>query len=327
VRAFVEAPPVDVVATTSNSNFPMELSLADSYEHCRQLARRTGKNFYYSFLVLPGEMRRDMCVLYAFMRVTDDLGDDPGTPCEERSRRLEEWRAALDHGLRGTGGPEFATRREPAPRETSPPDPAATVLPALRDMVRRRGIPPRYLRDVIDGVATDLSPRTIESFADLERYCYQVAGAVGLCCIHVWGFRDESALPLAVDCGTAFQLTNILRDLREDAAAGRVYLPREDLERHQYSLNDIRNCVRDGRFRELMQFEAQRARGFYSRGARLLDQLERPGRAILTAMLRIYGGLLDEIERRDFDIYSSRVELSQLCKSWIALTSLIRPGR
>jgi phytoene synthase len=194
-------------------------------------------------------------------------------------------------------------------------------------MVHRRGIPARYLHDVIEGVASDLTPRTMTTFADLERYCYQVAGAVGLCCIHVWGFRDDSALPLAIDCGTAFQLTNILRDLREDAAAGRVYLPQEDLDRFGYTTDDMRRGVRNGSFRELMRFEVARAREFYTRGATLLDQLERPGRSILTAMLRIYGRLLDGIERRDYDVYRSRVELSQSRKLWIALSSLISPWR
>ena len=178
---------------------------------------------------------------------------------------------------------------------------------------------------MIDGVEWDLHPVEVATFEELERYCYHVAGAVGLCCIHVWGFREDPAVrQLAIDCGLALQLTNILRDLAEDADRGRIYLPREDLERFGYSPDDLHRRVRDRRFRDLMQFEVDRAKGYYARGERLLDHLAPTGKPILRAMLDIYGGLLREIERRDFDIYSQRVTLPKWQKLWYAGRAVLK---
>ena len=182
------------------------VSVAESYRHSCAVARRTGRNFYYSFLPLPRPLARDMCVLYAFLRKTDDLGDELGFPVEERAQQLEEWRQDLDAALAGDPGDD-------------------PVLPALADVVRRHRVSPAWLHAVIDGVASDLQPRTFETFDQLKCYTYQVAGAVGLCCIEIWGHAGGDSSARAIDCGTAFQLTNILRDLAEDAAVDRVYLP------------------------------------------------------------------------------------------------------
>lgn len=152
----------------------MKTAVSDSYKYCQSLARRTGRNFYFSFLTLPRRLFRDMCVLYAFMRHTDDLGDSHERTPDERRRELARWRNALDEALQG--------RCE-----------NGRILPALADVIARHEIPAEYLRDVIAGVESDLSPRSFHNFADLSHYCYQVAGAVGLCCIHIWGFRDERA--------------------------------------------------------------------------------------------------------------------------------------
>lgn len=283
----------------------MSSSLADSYDYCQALARDTGRNFYYSFLTLPRRMFRDMCVLYAFMRHTDDIGDDHTLDPSDRRLRLDDWRIELDRAVDG--------------------DARGLILPALADMSRRRAIPYEYLREVIAGVESDLVARQFATFAELERYCYQVAGAVGLCCIHVWGFHDERATNLAIDCGTAFQLTNILRDLGEDAACGRVYLPQDELIRFGYAADELKEGVQDDRFRRLMRFQVDRARQFYARGAQLHDCLDRPGRKVLSAMLRIYGGLLREIERRDYDVFTQRIRLSTPRKLAIACTSLFGP--
>jgi phytoene synthase len=283
----------------------MTVSLDESFAYCRTLTRRTAGNFYFSFLTLPGERRRDMCALYAFMRVSDDLGDEAGMTADERRTRLTQWRDGLERALAG--------------------DPAGhVVFPALADVVRRCGIPPEHLAAVIDGVAMDLEPAGCETFGELADYCYHVAGAVGLCCIHVWGFHGDEAIGRAIDCGTAFQLTNILRDLGEDAAMGRVYLPREDLDRFGYSPDDLRAGRRTDAFHDLMRFEAARAREHYARAERLFDDLEPAGRPIFAAMLRIYGGLLEEIERRDFDVFSRRARLPKWRKLWIAGDSVVR---
>src|SRR5438067_2280457 len=188
-----------------------------SYRYCVRVARSRAKNFYYSFVLLSAQQRRAMCSIYAFMRYCDDLSDEPGS-----SRvAMDQWRAEMEDALEG--------------RYSSHP-----VWPAFHYTVRRFGIPRQYFRDMIEGVASDLEPRRMETFEELYRYCYQVASVVGLTIIHIFGFDTPSALPLAEKCGVAFQLTNILRDIGEDAERGRVYVPAEDLRRFGITEADLR---------------------------------------------------------------------------------------
>lgn len=291
---------------------------AESIRYCRSLARRAGRNFYWSFLTLPRPLYRDMCVLYAFMRVTDDLGDEGTQPVAARLEHLHAWRRSLETLLVGDGAEGEVEIAASLTREQ------AWVLRAVQELQQRRQLPGELLLDVIDGVASDLTPRRFDTFAQLERYCYLVAGAVGLCCIRIWGFTGDAAPARAVDCGTAFQLTNILRDLGEDARRGRMYLPQEDLDRFGCTAEDLQQGGGAG-FRRLMEFETARAREFYRRGAELFPCLDRSGRTILAAMFRIYGGLLDEIERRNFDVFSRRVELSGWSKFRAAVGAWLRP--
>jgi phytoene synthase len=276
----------------------MASPVAESYDYCRAFARRTARNFYYSFLTLPRDRRRAMCVLYSFMRVTDDLGDSDH-PDEVRAAELQKWRESL------------LQARDRGPCEHP-------VLPALIDVIERYNVPITYLLDVIAGVEMDVRPVGFATFGELAGYCYHVAGAVGLACIHLWGFHDERALAAAVDCGTAFQLTNILRDLREDTDRGRVYLPEEDLVRFGLARDDLSRGCHDERFKRLMEFEISRARDYYARSGALAGYLDPAGRPILETMRRIYGGLLDEIERRRYDVFTRRVELSCGRKLFIA---------
>jgi len=277
--------------------------LAESHRYCQQLAKRTAGNFYYTFLTLPRDRFQAMCALYAFMRVTDDLGDSD-EPLQIRKAALSRWRESLALALADGVGDH-------------------PLHPALVDVLRTYQVPATYLNDVIAGVEMDLGPVVFATFADLERYCYHVAGAVGLACIHIWGFHDERAKGAATDCGLAFQLTNILRDLAEDAEVGRTYLPEEDLIRFGYGTDDIVRKVRDDRFTRLMQFETDRARDYYARANRLVGYLNPPGKPIFEAMLGIYGGLLETIIRRKFDVYSSRVRLSRWRKTYIAARAII----
>ena len=283
----------------------MPVSVEESVVWSRALAKRTAGNFYFTFLTLPEAMLRDMCVLYAFMRLSDDLGDDTSVPVAERAARLDRWEAALQQAL--DGGPC-----------------AHQVFPALVELVERRLIPRQYLLDVLAGVRMDLDPAGFATFGELEGYCYHVAGAVGLCCLHVWGFASEEAVPLAIDCGTAFQLTNILRDVGEDARQGRIYLPQEDLERFGCDPAGLASGRCDEPFRRLMAFEVSRAREFYGRAGGLLAFLQPSGRAVTAAMLGIYGGLLDEIERREYDVFGRRVSLPRWRKLAIALGAMVR---
>jgi phytoene synthase len=275
----------------------MSATLSASYEDCRRLARRSAKNFYYSFMLLPHDKRRAMCALYAFSRRTDDLGDS-GQPVEARRTALADWRRSLDRGLNGI--------------YDSP------VFPALADTVDRYRLPPDYLHALIDGVEMDLDRSRYETFDDLRDYCYKVASVVGLCCIRIWGFTDERAAEPAIKCGIALQLTNILRDLKEDAAADRIYLPQDDLRRFDYTCDDLRRGLVDERFRALMRFQVERAEGFYDQAAELDRWLSPDGRTAFGTMTGIYRGLLDEIKRLDGDVFRHRVRLTTWHKLRIA---------
>lgn len=290
--------------------------LENSYDYCRALTQKTAHNFRFTFLTLPRDKRNAMNALYAFNRITDDLGDDPTVSVELRRTQLSAWRESVK-AILALSREDVAAAVHPGTAEvaTLASHPA---LPAVADVVTRHHIPHQYLLDVIDGVALDLYPQPIATFADLQRYCYHVAGAVGVSCIHIWGFRDDRALPLAIDCGLALQLTNILRDLGEDAEHDRIYLPAEDLDRFGYGPADFRQHVRDDRFHALMEFQVDRARQYYQSAEELFAYLDPCGQPILRAMLDIYGGLLQEIRRRQFDVYSERVSLAKWKKLWFA---------
>ena len=281
-------------------------TLDESMAYCVRLARRTGKTFFYTFLSLPRPMFRDMCVLYSFMRLTDDLGDDTTVPLEDRRTHLDAWQTQLRETLSGFHPSSFSLHPS---------------LPALADLVARRQLPLSLLETVIEGVRSDLTPRVFQTFQELEAYCYQVAGAVGLCCIRIWGCHDDLATPASIDCGTAFQLTNILRDIQEDALMGRIYLPLEDLTRFGCTREDLIAGKLTPQFRELMRFQTDRAKSYYQRATGLTEYLETPGRRILSAMIAMYGSLLHEIEGRDFDVFGQRIRLSLTRKLTIAFRS------
>jgi phytoene synthase len=197
------------------------------------------------------------------------------------------------------------------------------VLPAFHDTVSRYRIPPRYFHEMIDGVASDLEPRRFETFEQLYRYCYQVASTAGLTTVHILGFDSAEALPLAEKCGIAFQLTNILRDIREDAARGRIYLPAEDLARFGVREEDIRGGVRTPEFIDLMDFETDRARQYYKKSQPLLGLVDRSSRASLAALISIYSRLLDRIERSNYDVFARRISLPAAEKSWIVVKAMV----
>ncbi len=275
-------------------------SLSASYAHCRAVARAAARNFYYGFLLLPAAKRDALCVLYAFMRRVDDFSDTPDVLAEKQVR-LAGWRAAMDRALAGE------------PDE----DP---VWPAFCDTVRKFQIPPRYFHDVISGAEMDLSIASYATFDRLREYCYRVAGAVGLSCLYVFGFTDPRAPDRAEKLGIAFQLTNILRDLPRDFEMGRIYLPQEDLARFGCRPEELARPTGSAAFNELMRFEAERAWWFYEEGWQLVPLVKADSRAALSALARIYSGVLEEIEARDYDVFSSpRAGLSAPAKLWILL--------
>jgi phytoene synthase len=277
------------------------ISLEQSYAHCRAVAKKRARNFYYSFILLPPEKKNAMCAMYAFMRYCDDLSDEPGAT---RSA-IDHWRDALTEAFAGH------------------PDDNPT-WPAFLDAVERYCIPRDYFFEMIEGVASDLESRTFETFDDLYRYCYRVASVVGLTTIHIFGFTCSDALPLAEKCGIAFQLTNILRDVREDSALGRVYLPAEDLARFGVSVDDLKNARRTEQFGRLMEFETARARRYYRESDPLLDLIEPESRPSLWALIAIYSRLLDHLAASHYEVLVRRISLSSLEKAWIVLRAALR---
>lgn len=286
--------------------------LQESYRYCREVARKRAANFYYSFVVLPRSKRDAMCAVYAFMRYCDDIADDPEIsvgwdPGSRPSKKdlLERWRRSLEKAAAG----DYSDSR---------------ILPAFSDAVKRYNIPLEYFEQLIDGAMMDLSIDRYSTFRQLYDYCYKVASVVGLVCIHIFGFDSPEAKRYAEYCGIAFQLTNILRDLKEDAANGRVYLPEEDLQAFHYSDADLISGVRDERFNRLMEFEVARARGYYNAALPLVSMVHGSGRPGLCAMIEIYFGILEAIEKRHYDVFRQRISLPRRRKVAIAARALVR---
>jgi phytoene synthase len=283
-------------------------TVEESFAHCRATARSRARNFYYSFLLLPREERDAMCSVYAFMRNSDDITDEApsgsgsavaATP-EQRAVMLGDWKTAFQEALGGRYGDN-------------------PILPALHQTIRKYGIPPEYFFEAIEGVRQDLSPRRYRTFEELYRYCYQVASVVGLTTIHIFGYESNDALPLAEKCGIAFQLTNILRDIPEDAGLGRLYLPEEDLQRFGLRPEELLQARPGARFREFMEFQWTRANHYYDEAAPLLGMVRPACRPALWAMVAIYKGILHRIRRLGYDVYAARPRLTAAEKTWIVL--------
>lgn len=256
--------------------------LAASYQHCRNLARTAARNFYYGFALLPPAKRDALCALYAFMRGADDISDSD-RELNDKAEGLKAWRIALDQALAGNYGNSL-------------------ILPALHHTVNQYGIPASYFHELMSGAEMDLKIDRYATFDLLRQYCYCVAGTVGLCCVHVFGFRDPAALELAPKLGIAFQLTNILRDVREDFAMGRVYLPQEDLARFGCTDLDLASDTASTAFVQLMRFEAERTWEFYREGIRLQKLVSGDSQAALWTLIRIYTGILRKIETIHYDV-------------------------
>lgn len=273
---------------------------ACSFAICQRITRQSRSNFSLAFRLLPPHKRRAMDALYAFMRITDDLADEPGEVAEKRLA-LSRWREALTAALRG--------------------DFAHPIHPALHDTALRFAIPPRFLFDAIDGAEADLEPVRFATFAELYPYCYRVASAVGLACIRIWELRRGAAFadadPPAEAAGIAFQLTNIIRDLGEDLSRGRVYLPQDELTR--FGCPPESWTRPDADFATMMRFLVNRARDFYRRSEPLDALLAPDGRAIFRVMSGTYRALLDAIERNGFDVFSQRVRVPRWRKGLLVL--------
>ena len=277
----------------------MTATLEQSYRYCRQLTQKSAKNFYYSFLVMPPAKRLAMCAIYAFMRRSDDIADDAASPAAALDG-LRQWRQQL----------EKAFNQEPI---------SDLILPALVDTVRKYRIPQRYFFELLDGTEMDQTITRYENFNALYEYCYRVASCVGLVVLPIFGYEDDKALLPAEACGIAFQLTNILRDVKEDAQRGRIYLPLEDLRQFGVTEDDIMNSRMTPGFLELMKFEVACARDYYRQAEPLLGLIGPDSRGTLAVMIGIYGGILDKIEQNNYAVFERRWGLSAREKLWIVL--------
>ncbi|MFQ5934120.1 MAG: phytoene/squalene synthase family protein [Dehalococcoidia bacterium] len=267
----------------------MSDSLEEAYQYCRDVTRRRAKNFYYAFVTLPRQKRLGIYAAYAFCRQCDDYGDSD-IPLEEKARLLQGYRRQLAQAF-----------------DDAPQGP---VFAALTDTVHRYRIPKEYFEEVISGVEMDLTTTSYQTFEDLREYCYKVASVVGLICIEVFGYQDPRAREHAVDMGIAMQLTNILRDVREDSLRDRVYLPLGELARFDYSEEDLRRGVLNEPFYELMGFQVARARDYFAKSRSLLPLLTPRSRLCPAVLQGIYMKLLDRIEARGYDVFNGRINLS-----------------
>jgi 15-cis-phytoene synthase len=294
------------VAVHARSHKSTEKQLHTAYSICRGIARRRARNFYYGFMVLPIEKRNAISAVYAFMRHCDDIADDAAFSPGEKLRALNHYRSVMHDVLDG--------------QHTDDP-----VLLALADVQHHFAISRNLLDHLVTGtvmdvetpVSTDGVPAApYNTFDDLRRYCYHVASVVGLVSIRIFGYRDTSAEPLAEDCGVAFQLTNIIRDVKEDAQMGRIYLPVEDLQRFGQSPEDLAptrlgSSANVAGLRPLLEFETERARQFYRAADELLPLIDEDAQPALWVLVEIYRRLLDRIVQQGYDVFKDRVRLSR----------------
>jgi phytoene synthase len=275
-------------------------SVADAYRHCETLTREQAGNFYYGIRLLPAPKRRAMCAVYAFARLIDDIGDGEES-AERKLELLADARAQLEV------------------------DDGSPIRIALADAERRFALPREALTDLIDGVEMDVRGTEYETFDELVVYCRRVAGSIGRLCLAIFGSSDmATAAPLADDLGVAMQLTNILRDVREDLDRGRVYIPAED--RRRFGVEDI-EAAAPPRFASLMTFEAQRAREWFDRGLALVEKIDARSASCVCAMTGIYRRLLDRIDQSPATVLNRRLSLAAWEKTWVALRSLAGAAR
>ena len=290
-------------------------TLDEAYAACRAIAKREAKNFYYAFVALPSARKNAICAVYAFMRQADDLADDECLPRDERRRRLDAWLADWRSVCHGGDSSNF-------------------VFLAVHDAIERFEIPLNLLDELVAGVTMDLKPTasdapdTYATFAELYGYCYLVASVVGLVCIRIFGYHDPAAEKLAEETGIAFQLTNILRDVSEDAERNRVYLPLENLAAHNVSLDALLHRKPDtpptSGERALLAELAGRAEDYYQSAQKLLPLIDRESRPALWVLVSIYHALLKRIRHANYDVFSRRVSVPLAQKVAILLAGLTR---
>ncbi len=276
------------------------VSLAEAYRHCQAVTKRRAGNFYYAFLPLPSSQRKAIYAVYAFSRASDDYSDE-ARPVEQKIALLDEHRKKLHDCYTG--------------------NPQGLIFIALADVIRRYAIPQSYFDELINGVVQDLTVTRYKTFQELRAYCYQVASVVGLICIKIFGYTDPKAEQYAVDLGIGMQLVNIMRDIKEDAERGRIYLPQDELAKFGYTEGDLQRAVINDAFRSMMRLQAERAREHLDASKRLLPLITSKRARVCPAILRgLYADVLKRIGSRGYDVFTKRARLSAGEKVWIATT-------
>lgn len=262
------------------------------------ITRNSDTSFYYSFSLLPRPKREAIHAVYAFCRYSDDIVDEDGD-LQRKIARLRRWRIELNRALRGTS--------------------SSSLLNQLSAVARRFNIPVEHFYELLRGMEMDLTTTRYETFEDLYRYCFLVASTVGLMCRKIFGYRNESTREYAVNLGIALQLTNILRDIKDDAKRGRIYIPLEDLARFGYSEDDVLHCRYTPSFRALMEFECARAREYFERASAALRNEDKRFFFAARVMGSIYAHILRRIEKADYNVFTRRISISRFLKVLIAI--------
>ena len=265
----------------------------------KEIARKSNSSFYYAFNLLPAEQRDAMNTVYAFCRQTDDIVDESIGTDELKYEKLRKWTMELEKSLNGHSD--------------------YTILNKLSRTIQKFNIPLEPFFDLLKGMEMDLQKKRYITFNDLRTYCYNVASTVGLMCIEIFGYRHPSAKDFAVNLGIALQLTNILRDIKKDAEKGRIYLPKEDLEKFNYNESDIFNNTYNENFQRMMKYQVERARYYFDSATASLNLEDKKAMFAARAMQHIYYRMLNKIVDADYDVYNNKIKISTFKKVGISL--------
>ncbi len=268
-------------------------------DNAKDIARESRSSFYYAFNLLPTAKRDAMNTVYAFCRQTDDIVDEGSDPDEIKYLRLHKWRIELEQSLQGSS--EY------------------NLLNKLGKTIKQFNIPVEPVFDLLKGMEMDLQNKRYLSFEDLKVYCYRVASTVGLMCIEIFGYKHPSAKDFAVNLGLALQMTNILRDVKKDASRGRIYLPQEDLERFNYTEEELSNHVYNDNFIALMEFEAQRAKDYFDKATRSLNLDDKASMFAARAMQHIYYRMLEKIIDARYNVFQNNIRVNKFEKVGISI--------
>ena len=265
----------------------------------KEIAKKSNSSFYYAFNLLPAQQRDAMNTVYAFCRQTDDIVDEGTTPDHIKYDKLRKWRIELEKSLSGKS--EYP------------------LVNKLSKTIQHFNIPLEPFFDLIKGMEMDLQKKRYLTFNDLQSYCYNVASTVGLMCIEIFGYRHPSAKDFAINLGIALQLTNILRDVKKDAEKGRIYIPKEDLDKFDYNETDVFNNTYNENFQRMMQYQVERAREYFNAATACLNREDKKTMFAARAMQHIYSRMLNKIVDADYNVYQSNIKISKFKKVGISL--------